>query len=223
MIVWISQSIEHGSFTPLFAAIWGVASVLLSGCHLTSVPLLVTFLSYQKKQTLSPPKLSGFVTAGISSSLLLVAIISLLVGRILGDLWGVGPWLMIVFLLFGGLSLLDVIHLPSFGTLQPNNVNVGIKSAVGTGATLGAILGPCTFGFFAPILALFGSSKPPALVYLSVSLFVCFHLISTWALGLFGAQIGMKIQRHSRTAKRIKAVIGIVAITIAIHLIITNP
>ena len=218
------QALEHVSWvTPLAAFAWGLASVALSACHLSSVPLLVTFLGRLEHQALTPSRLAAFVTLGISGSLLLVALVTFALGRILGDLWGVGPWLMAALLLLGGLNLMGAFELPSFGHLDPNKAHAGPRSAIVSGGVLGTTLGPCTFSFFAPVLALFGTNHTTGLALASVAAFSAGHLGVTLVLGFAGAELGARLGQGARWAKYVKFAVGMVAVGIALNLIVTAP
>jgi len=217
-------SLEHVSgWTPLAAFAWGLASVALSPCHLTSVPLLVTFLGRMEGQRLSSRRLAVLVTLGISLSLLVVAAVTFALGRILGDLWGVGPWLMVALLLLGGLNLMGAFELPSIGRLDPKRARPGSKSALVSGAILGTSLGPCTFSFFAPVLALFGTAHFTALALASVAAFALGHLGVTFVLGFAGAELGARLSRGARWAKALKFAVGALSVGFALSLIVTTP
>ncbi len=205
------------------AFLWGIASIALSPCHLTSIPLLVGFLSRTEGQLLSDRRLAIWVTVGASASLVVVAGVSLAAGRLLGDLWGVGPWLMVAFLILAGLVLLEAIDLPSFGRLQPERVRSGLGGAVAAGGVLGVTLGPCTFGFFAPLMAFGVAPAPLGLRIAAVSAFVVAHGLATWTAGILGGRVAGWIKRGGRGAKLAKGVVAIGAIAIAVEMIINSP
>lgn len=204
----------------LGAFLWGLASIALSPCHLASIPLLVGFLGRVEGQTLDNRRLALWVTVGASLSLVLVAGVSLAAGRILGDLWGIGPWLMIVLLILAGLVLLGVIDIPSFGQLRPDRARAGATGAAAAGGVLGTSLGPCTFGFFAPLLAFGAGSAPLGLRVTSLVAFVAAHLLATWTAGVLGARVGGWIQRGGRVARVAKGVVGVAAIALAVDMIV---
>lgn len=207
----------------LGAALWGLVSILLSPCHLASIPLLVGFLGRLEGQALSDRKLSLWVTLGESLSLIAVAALSLAAGRIAGDLWGVGPWLMVAFLLSSGLLLLGVVELPSFGQLRPERARAGAIGAVAAGGMLGVTFGPCTFGFFAPIVAVSVGEATFTLRAATALAFVAAHLGATWGVGVFGARIGGWLQQGGGLARWVKGSVGALAIAMAVEMIINNP
>lgn len=199
------------------------ASVLLSPCHLASLPLLVGFLSKVEGQRLHHRGLALWVTVGVSLSLLVVATISLLAGRILGDLWGVGPWLMIAFLIFAGLLLLDAFEVPTLGRLRPERARAGAAGASAAGGVLGLTLGPCTFGFFAPLLAFGAGPATLSLRALTLGAFVVAHLAATWGVGLVGARVSGWLQGCGRLARLAKGAVGVAAIAFALEMIVSAP
>lgn len=207
---------------PIGAALWGLASVLLSPCHLTSLPLLVGFLERLPGQARSARALAGWVTVGVSLSLVAVAVVSLAAGRLLGDLWGVGPWVTIGFLLLAGLALLDAFPLPELGRLRPERARAGAGGALGAGGMLGVTLGPCTFAFFAPLIAFATGSAGGGLKAATVGAFVAAHLAATWITGLAGARLAQRLS-GGRYAGPVKAAVGVVAIGLALGLIVTTP
>lgn len=224
MIETIVSLVETATWLAVLGAfLWGLASVALSPCHLASLPLLVGFLGRLDGQTLSDRSLSAWVTAGVSLSLVIVAAISLAAGRILGDLWGMGPWLMIVFLILAGLVLLDAITLPTLGQLRPERARAGPAGAAAAGGVLGVTLGPCTFAFFAPLFAFAAGPASWPLKLTTLAAFVLAHLLSTFAAGLLGARLGGWLARGSAVAKVTKTLAGLAAIGLAVDMIVNAP
>ena len=210
-------------WAPIGAFLWGIGSVLLSPCHLSSVPLLVGFLGRIRGQTISLWRLAAWVTVGMSASLVVLAGISLAAGRILGDLWGIGPWMTIGLLILGGLYLLGAFELPSLGQLRPERARAGAGGALTAGGVLGLTLGPCTFAFFSPLLAFGVGSAPMTLKVATLAAFIGAHLGMTWLAGILGARVAEWIARGGPLAGPIKIVVGIAAIAMAAQLIITLP
>jgi len=137
--------------------------------------------------------------------------------------WGLGPWLMVLFLVFAGLLLLGAIDLPSLGRLHPERARAGPAGATAAGAVLGLTLGPCTFAFFAPLLA-FGAGPAPVTLRLSALMaFVTAHLLATWTAGTLGARLGAWMQDGGRVAGVAKAVVGVGAIVVAVDMIVNMP
>ena len=140
---------------------WGVLSILLSPCHLASIPLIVGFL--QGGGAVTPRRAAGLSTLfalGILLSIAVIGLITAAAGRLLGD---VGPWgIYVVAALFFafGLLLLDVLPRPEGWRPHPAAPRRGALGALAFGLAFGIALGPCTFGFMAPVLGVtFGAAQ----------------------------------------------------------------
>lgn len=136
------------------AFIWGILSILLSPCHLASIPLIVGFVNGQGKTTIQRAFLiSLFFSIGILLTIALLGFITAITGRMLGD---IGAWsnyfVAIVFMLIG-LVLLDILKFPDLSGKQPVYKRKGLLAAFILGLIFGLALGPCTFAYLAPILA----------------------------------------------------------------------
>lgn len=143
---------------------WGVLSIVLSPCHLASIPLIVGFL--QGGGAVTPRRAAGLSTLfalGILGSIALIGALTAAAGRMLGDL---GPWgnyaVAAVFFVFG-LHLLGWLPLPEGWMPQPGQPRRGAWGVLLFGLVFGVALGPCTFGFMAPVLGVtfsLASSQP---------------------------------------------------------------
>lgn len=136
----------------LAAAGWGVVSLILSPCHLASIPLIVGFIAERKVTTQRQALGYAILFAvGILLSIAAVGGITAAAGRMLGDL---GPWAnygVAAVLLFVGLHLLEIMPLPwERGLTLPKYQ--GKAAALVLGMIFGVALGPCTFAFLAPVL-----------------------------------------------------------------------
>ncbi|HSN13557.1 MAG TPA: cytochrome c biogenesis protein CcdA, partial [Anaeromyxobacteraceae bacterium] len=135
---------------------WGVLSVVLSPCHLASIPLVVAYVSGGEglprgRRALA---LASSFAAGVLASIAAVGAATAALGRIAGDVGRVGTWgLAAVFFAFG-LNLLGVLPMPSFSAGSPAPRRRGAGGALLLGLAFGVALGPCTFAFMAPLLAL---------------------------------------------------------------------
>lgn len=151
----LSHAVSGAALPALGAAVlWGVLSILLSPCHLASIPLIVGFINGQGRLTRARAvALAGLFALGILLTIALIGVITGSAGRLLGD---VGPWggyLVAGVFFLVGLHLLDVIPLPWSG---PGPVGLRRKGALAAfllGLVFGVALGPCTFAFMAPLLA----------------------------------------------------------------------
>lgn len=151
----LSHAVEGSAGIALIAAfVWGVLSILLSPCHLASIPLIVGFIDDQGRITTRRAFMIALLFAlGILVTIGAIGAITAAAGRMMGD---VGPWgnygVAVVFFAVG-LHLLDAIHLPLPGAVQPGMRRKGMVAAFVLGLVFGVALGPCTFAFMAPMLA----------------------------------------------------------------------
>lgn len=157
---------------------WGVLSIVLSPCHLASVPLIVGYLQGGHAVTSRRALLlSTLFALGILGSIAVVGAATAAAGRMLGD---VGPWgnhaVALVLIVFG-LHLLDVIPLPTGWGAHPAAPRRGPAGALLFGLVFGVALGPCTFGFMAPVLGVtFGAARTaPLFAFAMLALFALGH------------------------------------------------
>lgn len=150
----LSQAVYATPLIALAAAAgWGIVSILLSPCHLASIPLIVGFIDGQgRMSTRRAFLISNLFAVGILFSIALIGLLTALAGRMMGDLGPYGNWLVaIIFFLFG-LHLWGVIPMPWSGPGQINMGRKGLFAAFILGLVFGVALGPCTFAFMGPVL-----------------------------------------------------------------------
>ena len=133
--------------------VWGILSILLSPCHLASIPLIVGFIDEQEvKSTGRAFTLSLLFSVGILITIALIGVVTALAGRMLGDVGRWGNWFVAGIFFVVGLHLLDVIPL-NFNAGQVGMKRKGLRAAFVLGLIFGVALGPCTFAYMAPMLA----------------------------------------------------------------------
>jgi cytochrome c-type biogenesis protein len=133
---------------------WGVLSILLSPCHLSSIPLIIGFLAAQGEKKCSRGLLLSFVFAlGILLTIAVIGATTAVFGRIMGDVGPYGKYAVAAVFFVVGLYLMDLIRLPDTGVaLRPVQIRSPYLSALALGLIFGIALGPCTFAFMAPVL-----------------------------------------------------------------------
>lgn len=138
------------------ALAWGILSVVLSPCHLSSVPLVVAYMGGGAELPSGRRALaiSSAFAGGILASIAAIGALTAAAGRMLGDVGRAGTWTLAVVFLAFGLNLLGVLPLPSFGAMPRAVRRRGAVGALLLGLVFGAALGPCTFAFMAPLLGL---------------------------------------------------------------------
>ncbi len=156
IFVTVNQWIAGG--TILAAAgcfIWGMISVLLSPCHMASIPLIVGYVGGQDK--ILKPRQAGLYsvlfTMGLFITIAVVGIICALLGRMLGDVGNYWQVLMGGILIWVALGMLGVEKCSMSGSLLYKLKVKGLTGAFILGLAYGILSGSCTFGFIAPILA----------------------------------------------------------------------
>lgn len=211
----------------LSAFIWGILSIILSPCHLSSIPLIVGFLSSQGEISLKRTfDLSLVFALGILITIALIGGITLSLGRIMGDIGAIGNYIVAVVFFVVGLYLLDIIKMPWDGAKITGTKFKGLLSALILGLIFGIGLGPCTFAFMAPVLAVVFQTASTD-VFLSVSLLSAFALGHIFVIVLAGTMT-KKVQQYlnwtesSKAVKYIKKACGILVILGGIYFIYTT-
>jgi cytochrome c-type biogenesis protein len=92
---------------------WGILSIVLSPCHLASIPLIVGFISEQGRGTVRRAFwTSTLFAAGILITIAVIGVITAAAGRILGDVGRYGNYFVALIFFGVGLHLLGVIAIP---------------------------------------------------------------------------------------------------------------
>lgn len=152
---------------------WGVLSVILSPCHLASIPLVVGFVNGQGVMTTRRAfTLSLTFALGILVTIAAVGAVTAAAGRMLGDVGRAGNYVMAAILFVVGLVLLDVIPLSWSGLSGISTKKRGHAAAFILGLLFGVAVGPCTFAFMAPMLGVALRSASARPVYGAVLLLV---------------------------------------------------
>lgn len=154
LITHLSDIIEASGPVALAAAfVWGILSVVLSPCHLSSIPLIVGFIDQQgRMSTRRAFVVSTLFAAGILVTIGIIGGVTAAAGRMLGDLGGYANYIVAVIFFLVGLILLDVIPMPFSGPGQVRMKRRGLFAALILGLVFGVALGPCTFAYMAPML-----------------------------------------------------------------------
>jgi cytochrome c-type biogenesis protein len=150
----LTKAVEGTPVIALSAAfVWGVLSIVLSPCHLASIPLVIGFIDRQGHVTTRRALLLSTVFAtGILVTIAAVGIVTAAAGRLMGDVGRWGNYFVAALFVAVGLHLLDVIPMP-FASRGPTSTRrQGLLAALILGLAFGIALGPCTFAFMAPVL-----------------------------------------------------------------------
>jgi cytochrome c-type biogenesis protein len=151
----LTRAIEGGPAVALCAAFaWGILSILLSPCHLASIPLIVGFIDEQGRiSTRRAFQIALLFSLGILATIGLIGALTAAAGRMMGDVGAYGNYFVAAIFFLVGLHLLGVIPMPFTGPGQVKMKQRGRLAAFILGLLFGVALGPCTFAYMAPMLA----------------------------------------------------------------------
>ena len=159
--------------------LWGMISVLISPCHMASIPLIIAYVGGQKE--LVHPKQAVFYAVAFAGGLFItiafIGIICAVLGRMLGDVgtyWQVPVGLLLV---WAALGMMGVEKCTIPGTFL-NRIRIrGLWGAVVLGLAYGILSGSCTFGFIAPILAIITVQEQIFTGVILITLFAAGHCL----------------------------------------------
>jgi cytochrome c-type biogenesis protein len=206
--------------------LWGIASIILSPCHLASIPLVVGFIDRQGRiSTCRAAAISSLFSFGILITIGLVGIITGILGRMFGDVGKTGNIIVAVILVIIGLYLMGAIRLPFLenGVNQPGMKKKGLFAAFLLGLIFGLALGPCTFAYMAPMLGIafsVASSNLPYAIAL-IGAYAIGHCSVIIIAGTFTETVNhlLKWNENSKGAVIVKKICGILVIIVGIYML----
>lgn len=225
----LGRAIEGAPAVALGAAFaWGVLSIVLSPCHLASIPLIVAFIGRQGRISAWQAFLTALLFAsGILATIALVGVATAGAGRMLGDIGAWGNILVAAIFLLVGLHLWDVLPAPWSAPGQARHPRRrGYLAALVLGLVFGIALGPCTFAYMAPILAVTFTLSSTGRWY--GMLLLMYGLGHCGVIVLAGSATGW-VQRYldwserSAAAVWIKRVCGALVIAAGLYLLWSAP
>ncbi|MHC4617525.1 MAG: cytochrome c biogenesis CcdA family protein [Planctomycetota bacterium] len=221
----LTRAVEGSGVLALGAAfVWGILSVILSPCHLASIPLIVGFIDGQGRiSTRRAFVISTLFSVGILITIAAIGAITAAAGRIMGDVGRYGNYFVAIIFFVVGLHLLGVIPMPWSGPGQVGMKRKGLAAAFILGLVFGIALGPCTFAYMAPMLGVtfkLASSN----VFYGVLLLMVYGLGHCSVIVLAGTctefvQRYMNWNEKSRATTVIKSVCGVLVILGGLYLI----
>ena len=179
--------------------LWGIISVVLSPCHIASIPLIITYVAGQDKvlKARHAAYYSVVFTIGLFITIALVGIICSLLGRMLGE---VGPyWTILVgaVLIWVALGMLGIPGCSMSGGLFGRMKIKGLPGAFLLGLAYGVLSGSCTFGFIAPILAIITIQQKIVTGVILIVLFGIGHCIPIAVAGSSTAKVRRLLENSS--------------------------
>ena len=114
MFTTLTHAVEGTAAIALAAAfIWGILSIILSPCHLSSIPLIIGFIGQQGKMSTKRAFITSTLFAvGILITIGAIGAVTAALNRMMGDVGRYGNYFVAVIFFIVGLHLLDVIPMP---------------------------------------------------------------------------------------------------------------
>jgi len=153
LFIALTRAVEGSAGLALGAAfLWGILSIVLSPCHLSSIPLIVGFIGQGKISTARAFWTASLFSLGILITIAVIGVITSTAGRMLGDIGAWGNYLVACVFFAMGLVLMGLLPMPWSGPGQVGMRRKGPLAAFILGLVFGIALGPCTFAYMAPVL-----------------------------------------------------------------------
>ncbi len=204
--------------------VWGILSVVLSPCHLSSIPLIVGFIDKQgRMSTKRAFAISSLFAGGILITIAAIGAITAAAGRMMGDVGRYGNYFVAAIFFLVGLYLLDILALPWSGPGQIGINRKGMLAAFILGLIFGIAIGPCTFAYMAPMLAVTFRVASTALLY-GVVLLLAYGVGHCSVIVLAGTSTGL-VQRYlnwnekSKGAVLLKRICGVLVLLAGLYLV----
>jgi cytochrome c-type biogenesis protein len=209
--------------------LWGIASILLSPCHLAGIPLVVGFVDKQGNITTGrATAISTLFSLGILITIAFVGFITGMIGRILGDVGLYGNIIVAIILIIIGLYIIGIIRLPFLenGINQPDIKQKGLFAAFLLGLFFGLALGPCTFAFMAPMLGIVfaAAANDPVYAIALIGSYAAGHCIVIIFAGSFTEAITHLLgwNEESKGAMILKKICGILVIIAGFYIFFSS-
>ena len=226
LFTWLTNAVQGQPYLAILAAfLWGILSILLSPCHLSSIPLIIGFIDKQGRGSVKRAFwLSVLFATGILVTIAAIGIITASLGRLMGDVGNVGNYLVAGVFFLVGLYLLDIIPAPWTGATGTNVKQKGLTAAFLLGLIFGIGLGPCTFAYMAPMLGV-AFQVAATQLWFAIALLAAFGVGHCSVIVLAGTMTE-KVQRYlnwtekTRGAIIVRRICGVLVILGGIYLII---
>ncbi|MDT8334594.1 MAG: cytochrome c biogenesis protein CcdA [Desulfurivibrionaceae bacterium] len=207
LLLTINEWLTAGAGVALPGAfLWGMVSVLLSPCHLASIPLLVAYVAGQKM--IPPPRQAAryaiLFASGMFLTIMAIGLICAAAGRMLGD---IGPWWQAAvgtLLLWVAWTLFRPPQCSATDSVLSRLKIQGASGALVLGLAYGLLSGVCTFGFIAPILGIITLQEEIAIGIAMLVLFGIGHCLPLVVCGIFSART-MELL-HGNAGQRVVAI-----------------
>ena len=227
IFTWLLGALSRNPGIALSASFaWGILSIILSPCHLASIPLIVGFIDDQGRITTKRAfKLSLLFSLGILVMICLIGIVTTSMGRMVGDVGKWGNYFVAAIFFLVGLYLLDAVPLSFSGPGRIGMKRKGLGASFLLGLIFGIALGPCTFAYMAPVLGVTFTLAKTNIFYAG-SLLLMYAIGHCFIIVLAGTftevvQHYLNWTEKSKGAVILKKVCGILVIIGGIYLVVT--
>jgi len=225
----LTQAVEATPAIAIGAAfLWGVLSILLSPCHLASIPLIVGFINGQGRiSTGRALGISTLFAVGILITIAVIGMVTAAAGRMMGDVGRYGNYFVALIFFVVGLHLLNVIPMPWSGPGQVGMKRKGALAAFILGLLFGVALGPCTFAYMAPILGVTFKLASTSLFYGAVLLLI--YGVGHCSVIVLAGTSTKLVQRYldwneqSKGSVVVKGICGVLVLLGGVYLIYAAP
>jgi cytochrome c-type biogenesis protein len=224
----LTHAVQGSPFIAISASlIWGILSILLSPCHLSSIPLIIGFINQQGRiSTRRAFFTSALFAFGILVTIGIIGVITASAGRMMGNIGKSGNYVVAIVFFIVGLHLIGVIPMPWSGPGQVGMKRKGLLAAFILGLIFGIALGPCTFAYMAPMLGVTFSLAKTNIAY-GIILLLAYgigHCSVIVVAGTFTevVQHYLNWNERSKGVIIVKKVCGILVILGGVYLIYTT-
>ena len=205
----LSKALSGNLYAAVFASFgWGIVSVILSPCHLSSIPLIIGYINSQGVISAGRTfRISLVFGVGMLITISLIGLITALAGRLMGDVGAFGNYVVAMVFFVMGLYLMDIIKLPWEGKSLSPTKHKGVMAALILGLIFGLGLGPCTFAFMAPVLGIVFQVSKTNIIF-AIMLLLAFgtgHIFVIVAAGT----LTQRVQNYLNMTEKSKALIYI--------------
>jgi cytochrome c-type biogenesis protein len=228
VLFWVTDGLSASLVVALAAAlVWGVFSVLLSPCHLGTIPLVVGMVGSTRGSggRGRGALLSFSFAAGMLLAIAVLGAVVATAGYAVQGFSAVTNYVIAAIFVAAGLHLVGLLPLP----LPALTVKAGTRKGVGAPVVIGFVFGlglsPCTFAFLAPILGVTFSSATTNPLR-GIALLLAFGLGHCGVIGLAGSSTEF-VQRYldwneqSMALTALKTICGVLVLVAAGVLVYT--
>lgn len=221
----LTNAMESNPVIAIAASLaWGWISILFSPCHLASIPLIIGYIGDQQELTTKKAFLTSLsFSLGIFASVTGLGLITVSMGRILGDIGPWGNYIVGIILITVGLNLMGILPFNWSKITLPGVKGNSWIAAFLLGFVFGIGLGPCTFAFMAPVLGVLFSVASTRFWYAIILLlvFALGHISLIILAGTFTeiVQRYLHWSENSKGIKIVKILCGLLVILGGVYLI----